>query len=80
MPILPDKVYQVLKWVSMIAIPAIVAFLSVVLGALEVDPKTVNIIVTIIGAVGTLIGALIGVSSKAYNNKQKEETKKDDAE
>lgn len=80
MPILPDKVYQVLKWVSMIAIPAIVAFLSVVLGALEVDPKTVNIIVTIIGAVGTLIGALIGVSSKAYNNKQKEETKKDDVE
>lgn len=80
MPILPDKVYQVLKWVSMIAIPAIVAFLSVVLGALEVDPKTVNTIVTIIGAVGTLIGALIGVSTKAYNNKQKEETQKDDAE
>lgn len=80
MPILPDKVYQVLKWISMIAISAIVSFLSVVLGALEVDPKTVNTIVTIIGAVGTLIGALIGVSTKAYNNKQKEETKKDDAE
>ena len=72
---IPDNVYNWLKWISMIAIPAIVAFLSVVLGALEVDPKTVNIIVTIVGAVGTLIGALIGVSTKAYK-KEKEETDK----
>lgn len=62
-----NKVYDILKWVALICIPAIVTFLSVVLGVLEVDPKTINIIVTIIAAVGTLIGSLIGVSTSAYN-------------
>lgn len=75
---LPDKVYNILKWIAIICIPAVVTFLSVVLGVLEVDPKTINIIVTIISAVGTLIGTLIGVSTSAYNKeqKEKEETEK----
>ena len=62
-----NKLYDILKWVSIICIPAIVTFLSVVLGVLDVDPKTVNVVVTIISAVGTLIGTLIGVSSANYN-------------
>ena len=68
-----DKLYNVLKWVSIICIPAVVTFLGVVLGVLEVDPKIINIVVTIIGATGTLIGALIGVSTSAYNKEKKEE-------
>ena len=71
--IIPDKVYNILKWIAMIAIPALVTFLSVVLGVLDVDPKTVNIIVTIIAAVGTLIGSLIGVSTSNYNKKNTQE-------
>lgn len=67
-----DKVYDILKWIALICIPAIVTFLSVVLGVFDVDPKTTNIIVTIIAAVGTLIGSLIGVSTKAYKQEQKE--------
>ena len=39
----------------------------------EVDPKTINIIVTIISAVGTLIGTLIGVSTAAYNKEKDNE-------
>ena len=61
-----NKLYDVLKWIALICIPAIVTFLSVVLGVLDVDPKTVNVVVTIISAVGTLIGTLIGVSSVNY--------------
>ena len=61
-----NKLYDILKWVSIICIPAVVTFLGVVLGVLEVNPKTINVIVTIVGATGTLIGALIGVSSSAY--------------
>lgn len=68
--IIPDKVYNVLKWIALICIPAVVTFLSVVLGVLEVDPKIINIIVTIIAAVGTLIGSLIGVSTSAYNKRK----------
>ena len=67
---IPDKVYNVLKWIAVICIPALVTFLSVVLGVLDVDPKVVNIVVTIITAVGTLIGSLIGISTKAYRQEQ----------
>lgn len=69
---IPDKVYDVLKWIALICIPAIVTFLSVVLGVLDVDPRTINIILTIITAAGTLIGSLIGVSTKAYNQEQED--------
>lgn len=69
---LPDKVYNILKWIALICIPAVSIFLSVVLGVLEVDPKTINIIVTIISAIGTLIGSLIGVSTANYNKSKKE--------
>lgn len=67
-----DSLYNILKWVALICIPAVVTFLSVVLGVLDVDPKTINIIVTIITAIGTLIGSLIGVSTKAYKKEQEE--------
>lgn len=67
---IPDKVYDVLKWIALICIPAVVTFLSVVLGVLDVDPKVVNVVVTIIAAIGTLIGSLIGVSTKAYKKEQ----------
>ena len=70
---IPNKLYDVLKWIALICIPAVVTFLSVVLGVLDVDPKTVNIIVTIIAAVGTLIGSLIGVSTSAYNKNKGEQ-------
>ena len=74
---IPDKLYNVLKWVACICIPAIVAFFGVVLGALDIDPKTITTITTIIGAVGTLIGALIGVSTVAYNKEKGEQNGKD---
>lgn len=78
--IIPDNIYDVLKWVAMICIPAVVTFLSVVLGVLSVDPKVVNIIVTIIAAIGTLIGSLIGVSTSAYKKQQNEEKTEEKSE
>lgn len=76
MIIFNDRIYEILKWIALICIPAVVTFLSVVLGVLDVDPKTVNVVVTIIAAVGTLIGSLIGVSTKGYNKKKKAEEEK----
>ena len=70
MLLLNNRIYDLLKWIALICIPALVTFLSVVLGVLDVDPKTVNVITTILSALGTLIGTLIGVSTSAYN-KQK---------
>lgn len=58
--IIPDKVYEVLKWVGLVALPAIATFVGTVGTAAE-WPQT-TIAVTVITAAGTLVGALLGVS------------------
>lgn len=67
---LNNRVYDIIKWVALIAIPALVTFLSVVLGALGVDPHVINVVTTILSAIGTFIGTLIGVSTANYNKTQ----------
>ena len=68
----PDKLYQVLKWLCLIALPAIDTFLLAVLPVLGVGESKVTVIVTIISAAATLIGALIGISTKAYYSSKDE--------
>jgi hypothetical protein len=58
---LPDKVYTALKWLGLIACPAIATFVGVV-GPVWGMPH-VDAAVTTINAVGLLIGALIGASA-----------------
>ena len=62
---LPDKVYTVLKWIALIALPAIATFWGV-MGKVWDIPYTAEVVTTIT-AVATLIGALIGVSTVNYN-------------
>jgi len=59
--LLPDSVYQVLKWVGLIACPAIATFVGVV-GPVWGMPS-VDAVVTTINATGLCIGALIGASA-----------------
>ena len=62
--ILPDNVYEVLKWVCLIALPAVSVFIMTVGPQLGIqDPEAVA---KLINAVATLIGVLIGVSTAAY--------------
>lgn len=65
--IIPDKVYNVLKWVLIIFVPALITFLTTIF-ALYGIPH-IEIVVGTISAVATFLGALIGVSTKAYNKK-----------
>lgn len=58
--LLPDKAYQVLKWLALIALPAIAVFAQAV-GPAWGLPHVDQIVATI-DALGVLIGALIGVS------------------
>lgn len=60
------KAYDILKIISTVIIPAVVVFLNTVLSALSVEAETISVVTTIIGAVGILIGSMIGVSSKNY--------------
>lgn len=68
----PDKVYDTLKWLCLIAIPALVVLLATVLPAFGIDPETVKVITITISAIGVFIGTLIGVSTAAYKAEQAE--------
>lgn len=61
--LLPDKAYAALKWVALIVLPALAVFAHVVGPAWGLP--YVDQIVTTLNALGTLIGALIGVSAIA---------------
>lgn len=65
---LPDKVYDVLKWVVMICIPALASAyvgLSAIWGwpLAEAVAKTAAVVCT-------LLGALLGISTAQYNKDQ----------
>lgn len=67
---LPNKIYDVLKWVGLVCLPALAWYV------LEIG-ETAGIanpdgIAKILNATGTLLGLLIGVSS--YNYKKDGET------
>lgn len=59
--IIPNSLYQVLKWVGLIACPAIATFVGAVFPAWGI--QNVDAITLTLNATGVLIGALIGVSA-----------------
>lgn len=59
--IIPSKAYQVLKWLGLIACPAIATFIGAVFPAWGI-PNADAVVLTL-NATGVLIGALIGVSA-----------------
>jgi hypothetical protein len=66
--IINSKVYDVLKWVVMIVLPALSALyasLSMVWGL----PYAEQIVATV-SAVALFLGALLGVSTHAYNKQE----------
>ena len=67
--VFPDKVYNILKWICMICLPAI-ATLWFTLGKIWGFPYLAEVEGTIV-AIDTFIGALIGISTIAYNNSKK---------
>ena len=67
--VFPDKVYNILKWVCMICLPAI-ATLWFTLGKIWGFPYLAEVEGTIV-AIDTFLGALLGVSTIAYNNSKK---------
>ena len=58
---LPDKIYTLLKWVALIACPAVATFVGAVFPAWGIPD--VDAITLTINAFGVLIGALIGASA-----------------
>lgn len=59
--IIPDKVYNILKWAGLIAFPAVATFVGTV--GTACGWEFTGIAVTVITATGTLVGSLIGVTT-----------------
>lgn len=64
-----DKVYTVLKWVTMIALPAI-GTLYFTLSGIWGFPYAEHVIGTIT-AISTFLGVLLGISTSQYNKSKK---------
>lgn len=68
---LPDKVYEILKWAVILALPAIAEFIAWLFPAYDIPNG--DLIAETIHRVALLIGILIGVSAVQYGvnaNKQ----------
>ena len=59
--LIPNGLYQVLKWVGLIACPAVATFVGAVFPAWGIP--NVDAVVLTLNSAGVLIGALIGVSA-----------------
>lgn len=69
---LSDKVYNVLKWVAQIVLPAL-ATLYFALSSIWGLPYGEQIVGTIT-AIDAFLGALLGVSTARYNKEQSEQS------
>lgn len=64
-----NKTYDLLKWIAQIFIPALTVFVGVVLKCFDVN--FTDTVVTIMTAFDAFLGALLGISSTAYNKSNK---------
>ena len=63
---LNDKIYDILKWIAIVALPALSTFV-VVLGKIWGWGDIAPMVAQTITAVAVLLGALLGISTIQYN-------------
>lgn len=59
---LPERAYLLLKWLGLIALPAVAAFSAAVLPAVGVEQVVADAVSKVASGLGVLVGALIGAS------------------
>lgn len=69
--ILPKKVYEVLRWIVIVVIPALITLYGVIGNTCHI-PYT-EVVLTIAGAVDVFLGTVFGISKLSYDSKMKEE-------
>ena len=67
---IPDKIFDVLKWIAIVALPALSTFI-VVLGKIWNWGDIAPMVAQTITAVAVLLGALLGISTIQYNKEDK---------
>lgn len=64
-----NKVYDVLKWITLVFMPALITLTGVILNCFNV--QNADVILTIMTAVETFMGSLLGVSNISYKKSNK---------
>lgn len=59
-----NKVYDTLKWISLVFLPALISFTGVVLNVLKIE--NTEVILTIAVAFNTFLGTILGISNINY--------------
>ena len=62
-----NKVYDTLKWIALVFIPALITFYGVIGNVLNI-PYT-EIVLTIMCAFDVFMGSLLGISTTKYNKR-----------
>jgi len=70
MPVLPQKVYEILRWVVIVVIPAAITLYGIIGNTCNI-PYT-DIVLTIAGAVDVFLGTIFGISKLNYDRQNKE--------
>lgn len=61
---LNDKLYEILKWIGLICLPALAWFVTEV--GTDIGITNADTVAKVLNATGTLLGILIGVSTYNY--------------
>lgn len=67
---LSNKAYDILKWVAQIFLPAVITLYGTIASTLDI-PCTKQVL-TIAIAIDTFLGAILGISTSAYNKTLKD--------
>lgn len=64
-----NKVYDILKWIALVFLPALIMFVGVILNCFNIAHT--DIILTIMTAFETFLGSILGISNINYNKNNK---------
>lgn len=73
---LNDKTYNVLKWVCLVVIPAVIALVAGIAPVLGMSDDAAAAVTTVLGAIATAIGGSLGFSTIQYNKELQEASQK----
>ena len=62
-----NKVYDLLKWITLVFLPALTTLVGVILNCFNVG--CTEIVLTIMTAITTFMGAILGISNISYKKK-----------
>lgn len=63
---IPSKLYDILKWILIIVVPAFVTLFTLLAETWQWDIPTQAIVTTITG-IATFLGVIVGISTHYYN-------------